>query len=206
MDTQYDPQELLRMVTKASLHCSNSGSMRSIFEELDAFYTLILKRVPNELHSSVQLFLSFMLFDRRTGEKPTGIRIRFASNALRITEAKTKMLCSELAAVACYSRPYGISVASQGASSSGSAPQQLLAPSAQLSPIEEVHAREEWLIFYHKSFFDFICDPIRSGPFCITTLTMRNKIFEHMLELQIDYSMSYSFQNDGMQLDGSSTS
>jgi ABC-type multidrug transport system fused ATPase/permease subunit len=104
-----------------------------------------------------------------------------------------KMLCGELTAVVCYTGPYGIPVTDQGASSSGSAPEQLLAPSAQLSPIAEVYAREEWLRFYHKSFFDFIYDPIRSGPFCVTTKTMRSKLFEHILELQIG-----SFQSNGM--------
>jgi hypothetical protein len=200
-DTQYDPQELLRMVVKGSAQGSDGSPVRTPFEELDSFYTLILRRVPDELHSSVQLFLSLMVFHLEDFGTQAGACIRFASNALGITETKTKMLCSELTAVACYTRPSGISATDQDASSSGIASQQLLAPSAQLSPIEEVYAREEWLKFYHKSFFDFICDPIRSGPFCVTTSTIRNKVFKHILELQLDYSLSYTFQSNGMQLD-----
>ncbi|EKM78445.1 hypothetical protein AGABI1DRAFT_60654, partial [Agaricus bisporus var. burnettii JB137-S8] len=46
-DTQYDPQELLDIVLKASAQSSDDGSMKSPFEELDAFYTLILQRVPD---------------------------------------------------------------------------------------------------------------------------------------------------------------
>ncbi|XP_006455292.1 hypothetical protein AGABI2DRAFT_121221 [Agaricus bisporus var. bisporus H97] len=189
-DTQYDPQELLHIVLTASTKCPYGSSMRTPFEELDAFYTLILQRVPNGLLSSIQLLLSSMVLRNVDGK--VLIRIRLLSNMLRLTKPKMKMLCGELVAVV----HHGISITNQGSSSLDTTSYRRSASSAQVSPMHEVYARDEALGFYHKSFFDFLCDPIRSGPFCVTTSTMRNKLFQHLAELQVHYSKFYSFQSN----------
>ncbi|KAF7762493.1 hypothetical protein Agabi119p4_9086 [Agaricus bisporus var. burnettii] len=189
-DTQYDPQELLHIVLTASTKCPYGSSMRTPFEELDAFYTLILQRVPNGLLSSIQLLLSSMVLRNVDGKVLT--RIRLLSNMLRLSKPKMKMLCGELVAVV----HHGISITNQGSSSLDTTSYRRSASSAQVSPMHEVYARDEALGFYHKSFFDFLCDPIRSGPFCVTTSTMRNKLLQHLAELQIHYSKFYSFQSN----------
>ncbi|KAF7762492.1 hypothetical protein Agabi119p4_9085 [Agaricus bisporus var. burnettii] len=193
-DTQYDPQELLDIVLKASAQSSDGGSMRTPFEELDAFYTLILQRVPDGLLSSIRLLLSSMVLGNLGGE--VLISIYLLSNMLRLTETKMKMLCGELVAVVHHNENYGMINITQDSSPLGTTSYQCSASPEQLSPIEEVYARGGALRFYHKSFFDFLCDPTRSGPFCVTTPTMRNKLFQHLAELQIHYSKFYSFESN----------
>ncbi|EKM78492.1 hypothetical protein AGABI1DRAFT_107658 [Agaricus bisporus var. burnettii JB137-S8] len=193
-DTQYDPQELLHIVLKSSAQGSAGGLMRTPFEELDAFYILILQRVPNGLLSSIQLLLSSMVLRHLDGEILTSMRL--SSNMLRLTETKMRMLCGELVAVVRHIKPSGITITSQDSTSLGTISHRRPVSPAQLSPMEEVHTREEMLTFYHKSFFDFLCDPIRSGSFCVTTPTMRNKLFQHLAELQVHYSKFYSFQSN----------
>jgi hypothetical protein len=121
-DTQYDPQELLHMVLERSEQCFNNGSSRTPFQELDDFYALVLQRIPITLHPSIQLFLSLMVFEYMEGNVFTRVGIRSTGNALRFTEAKTKMLCGELVAVVCHNKPCGISVANKNLSSLGTAP------------------------------------------------------------------------------------
>ncbi|XP_006455290.1 hypothetical protein AGABI2DRAFT_121219 [Agaricus bisporus var. bisporus H97] len=192
-DTQYDPQELLHIVLTASTQCSYGGSMRTPFEDLDAFYTLILQRVPDALLSSIQLMLSFMVADDTGDDVQVGIRR--LGNVLQLTESKMTMLCGELAAVVYRTKPCGISVTDHDSSSFNATSGPHSASPAQRFP-KAVLAREEWLRFYHKSFLDFIRDPTRSGPFCVTTPNMRNKLYHHLVELQIYYSKCYSFQSN----------
>ncbi|XP_006455325.1 hypothetical protein AGABI2DRAFT_209759 [Agaricus bisporus var. bisporus H97] len=182
-DTQYDPQELLHIVLETSAQSSDGGSVRTPFEELDAFYTLILQRVPNGLLSSIQLVLYTMVLMHLDGEHMSSIRL--LSNMLRLTETKMKMLCGELVAVVHHIESYGRSNTTEDFSSF-----------PLLLSIEEVYAGEEALSFYHKSFLDFLCDPTRSGPFCVTTPAVRNRLFQHLVELEIHYSKSYSFQSN----------
>ncbi|XP_006455291.1 hypothetical protein AGABI2DRAFT_121220 [Agaricus bisporus var. bisporus H97] len=189
-DTQYDPQELLHIVLTASSQCSYGSSMRTPFEELDAFYTLILQRVPSGLLSSIQLLLSLMVLRDLDGEVLTSIRL--LSNMLRLTETKMKLLCGELVAVV----HHGISNSNQGSSSLDTTSHSRSASPAVVSSMEKAYAREGALGFYHKSFFDFLCDPIRSGRFCVTTPTVCNKLFQYLVELQIHYSKSYSFRSN----------
>ena len=54
------------------------------------------------------------------------------------------------------------------------------------------------LYFYHKSFYDFLRDPTRSGPFCVTTPDTYCKLFDQMIQNHHHYASSYA-------IDGSST-
>ncbi|KAF9443699.1 hypothetical protein P691DRAFT_808462, partial [Macrolepiota fuliginosa MF-IS2] len=54
--------------------------------------------------------------------------------------------------------------------------------------------------FYHKSFFDFLMDPTRSGPFCVTSSPMNNAYFKHCLEVMLKYEESYCFQGSDLIL------
>ncbi|EKM78462.1 hypothetical protein AGABI1DRAFT_129568 [Agaricus bisporus var. burnettii JB137-S8] len=182
-DTQYDPQELLHIVLKASTQGPNGSSTRP-FEELDAFYTSILQCVPDALHSSVQLLLSFMALDRIEGGRTSG-GIHFLCNVLRFSEIKLKMLCGELAAI--IDPPSRLNFNKTPLLSS---------PNAYHLLISEFASQEIWLSYCHKSFLDFIVDPARSGSFCVNTPATRNNLFRLILEVQIENSKHVSFNSD----------
>jgi hypothetical protein len=185
--TEHDPQELLRMVLKNS-------SKRTPLEALDDFYTLILQRIPDELHSSILLFLSFVVFDTLDSASPVGIRL--LSNALGFTEAKVKMLGGELIAVV-HHRPSKFAI-NQGLDSLEEAVSQPLTPSMQMLLKDEMYGREEWLSLYHKSFFDFLCTPARSGPFCVFSKTTRNMLFQRLFDVETGSPGRDHSQNSGM--------
>ncbi|KAF9449305.1 hypothetical protein P691DRAFT_573358 [Macrolepiota fuliginosa MF-IS2] len=51
--------------------------------------------------------------------------------------------------------------------------------------------------FYHKSFFDFLTNPTRSGPFCVGSSSIYNAYFKHCLEVTLKYEESHRFQGSG---------
>ncbi|KAF9443809.1 hypothetical protein P691DRAFT_840604 [Macrolepiota fuliginosa MF-IS2] len=53
------------------------------------------------------------------------------------------------------------------------------------------------IYFYHKSFFDFLCNPTCSSTFCIWSSPMLNAYYMHILEVLVKYEESYSFQGSG---------
>jgi hypothetical protein len=186
--TQHDPQELLRMVLRNSSPGQDEISTRTPFEALDDFYTLILQRIPDELHSSIQLFLSFMAFDNVDSVSPVGMRL--LGNALGFTEVKAKMLRGELGAVVCY-RPSKF--ANQDFDSEEAAPSQST-PAMQMLMKDEMYGREGWLNFHHKSFFDFLSTQSRSGPFCVFSEKMRHMLFQRLIDVE---SSNLEGENNG---------
>ena len=52
--------------------------------------------------------------------------------------------------------------------------------------------------FYHKSFDDFLCDPTRSGAFCVDTPAFYSKYLDQLIQTHRNYASSYA-------IDGSST-
>ena len=54
------------------------------------------------------------------------------------------------------------------------------------------------LHFYHKSFYDFLRDPARSGVFCVNTSAFHIKLFHHLIKQYHHCASTYA-------IDGSST-
>lgn len=52
--------------------------------------------------------------------------------------------------------------------------------------------------FYHKSFYDFLVDPERSSQFCVTTLAMREKLFDRYVQIHHHYVQRYAIQNSDL--------
>ncbi|KAF9449068.1 hypothetical protein P691DRAFT_774917 [Macrolepiota fuliginosa MF-IS2] len=50
------------------------------------------------------------------------------------------------------------------------------------------------IYFYHKSFFDFLIDPTRSGAFCVRSPLMHSTYYKHFLDVPVKYEGSYSFR------------
>jgi len=56
----------------------------------------------------------------------------------------------------------------------------------------------ETIYFYHKSFYDFLCDPFCSGVFCITTLTIYYKFLDHLIQGHHHYASSYAIDSSSI--------
>ncbi|KAF9441171.1 hypothetical protein P691DRAFT_596646 [Macrolepiota fuliginosa MF-IS2] len=54
--------------------------------------------------------------------------------------------------------------------------------------------------FYHKSFYDFLIDPMRSGTFCVMSLAMTNAHFKNDLGLLLKYDESCCFREPELVL------
>ena len=52
--------------------------------------------------------------------------------------------------------------------------------------------------FYHKSFYDFLWDPIRSGSFCINTPATYCKFLDHFIQCHHHYASSYAIDSSSM--------
>ncbi|KAJ3568492.1 hypothetical protein NP233_g5667 [Leucocoprinus birnbaumii] len=49
--------------------------------------------------------------------------------------------------------------------------------------------------FYHKSFYDFLCDPSRSSRFCTTTLEARGQLFDVRLRRHLALASNYIYHD-----------
>jgi len=68
-------------------------------------------------------------------------------------------------------------------------------------PIENhVYSVHGTLRFYHKSFYDFLRDPTRSGAFCVSTPASYCKLLDHFIQDHHHYASSYDIDNSSMYL------
>ena len=54
------------------------------------------------------------------------------------------------------------------------------------------------LRLYHKSFYDFLRDPTRSGSFCVTTPAIYCKYLDHLIQCHHHYASSYAINGSSM--------
>ena len=52
--------------------------------------------------------------------------------------------------------------------------------------------------FYHKSFYDFLRDPTRSGSFCVTTPTIYRKVIDQFIQSHHHYASSYAINGSSV--------
>jgi len=159
----------------------------SPFSQLDAFYIHIMEQIPEHILLYAQLF----------SRSPGGVIISCCINS--ISEYTFKDICHHLHAVISYEP--------------SSDPLSSLDPRIDLtrpyydqgqwfhldrSIIEHVLGVHGTLCFYHKSFDDFLCDPTRSGAFCVDTPAFYSKYLDQLIQNHNNYASSYA-------IDGSST-
>ncbi|KAJ3572346.1 hypothetical protein NP233_g3148 [Leucocoprinus birnbaumii] len=190
------PEELLKLVLGAlgasSGHRSigSNGATIQPFAELDAFYMLIMRRIPENLLPSVQLLLTLAIMTPFESCTWSAIGL---SNMLGFSESQFRLVCNELHAVLHF----------QEADALGAHPDlpcTKLIHSTTLSDIPQ--SGNAWLrqavsrlggvlTFYHKSFYDFLSDPIRSGTFCVSTSRALEELFKYRLRIHLDYAESF---------------
>lgn len=162
----------------------------SPYTELDALYTLILQRIPEDTLLPVQLFLSYLVLDKFNGRS---WRIGVLCNSLGISETIFQSIYHHLGAVITFqpSQPALDEVTLD-----------LVHPCYGPDTFKPDPSLENQLFgvlgtvnFHHKSFYDFLINPARSHGFCVSTLAAREKLLSRFVQQQLHYSSSYTIHS-----------
>ena len=188
-------RERLQSVLDALSQPGNQGST-SPFSQLDALYFHIMSQIPANILPSAQLLLC------------AGVRYDIAydfyasafCNELQLSESTFRDICHYLHAVIAYEASLDpLSSIDPRIDLTRSFFDQGQWFHPDISVIRHLAKIHGSLRFYHKSFYDFLRDPARSGPFCVSTLDIYCKLFDHWVQNHHHYASSYA-------VDGSSTS
>ncbi|KAF9444135.1 hypothetical protein P691DRAFT_778467 [Macrolepiota fuliginosa MF-IS2] len=191
------PEESLRAILTTGCEPAAIDAPSSPFAELDAFYTLIMQRIPPEILPAVLLFLHELCSSPPSsgpGQPPAVI----VSNLLGFSELTFKTVRNQLSAV--------IHVQDQD--------EPLPTRDADTSQPFQFANRDTTrglryfvitrlggsILFYHKSFYDFLIDSRRSGPFHTGSSASHNAQFKRYVELHLKYQESYLFQGSELVL------
>ncbi|KAF5357155.1 hypothetical protein D9756_006433 [Leucocoprinus leucothites] len=162
-------------VVIASISKPGSPSV-SAYAELDALYTLILQRVPHGILFSMQLLLLQLLFYDYDGANLT-----LLCNTLGISERVFQGIHCHLQAVVDF-QEYPPPMFDEGIDLERSFFGQELSSTSKFS-LKRTLARVHGAItFRHKSFHDFLRDPVRSSSFCVTTPAIRQNLFDCLIQ------------------------
>ncbi|KAF7760203.1 hypothetical protein Agabi119p4_10879 [Agaricus bisporus var. burnettii] len=166
----------------------------TLFADIDVLYTLIMQRVPNGVIPSVLLLFSNMLLHGYAGLWSA----MEEGNCLGFSEVEFRSLCNHVRAVVCY---HDITpLPAFGNSFNVTRPFEV-ADYEIKRLLEEKGRKAGGLVsFYHRSFRDFLCDPSRSGAFCVTTPEMHAKLFNHHHQSHHDYSRSFVIRGTDLEL------
>jgi len=187
----YQFHERLQSVLDAVSQLGNQAST-SPFSQLDALYIHIMSQIPERILPSVQLFLSYTAHGAITSSSSVAL----TCGLLRLSESIFRDIYHHLHAVIIHEASFDLlssidpcidltrSFFDQG---------QWFHP--ELSFLDCLWSVYGLLRFYHKSFYDFLCDPARSGPFCVTTLDIYCKLLDHLIQNHHHYASSYAIDS-----------
>lgn len=189
------PDEPLRAVL-AAIQQSNGGprvgDTKSPFAELDAFYLLIMQRIPKEILPFVQLLFADLLLDGVGDHQWSAI---YQGNKLGLSEIQFKGVCNQVHAVLHFQD--GPRRLHFDESTVSTRPFVDATPKTVARLRKGVYGVGGLVSFYHKSFPDFLSDPTRSGAFCARTPENHWKLFNHYLQLHFYYAQSCRVQEPG---------
>jgi hypothetical protein len=196
------PEELMNIVhgsfaSPGGPRTLSAEGSHQLFAELDAFYTLILRRIPVDIFPTVQLLLALAVMTPFESCVWGAVGL---SNLLGFSEAKFRLVCSELHAVLHFQDYGDLSTISDLSIS------RIIDATRPFDISERVMM--DWLrqsvsrlggvlTFYHKSFYDFLRDPTRSQTFCVTAANVQNDLFKLRLGIHLKYADGYSTQGQG---------
>jgi len=163
-------QSVLEILSNAGKQVSTSP-----FSQLDALYVHIMKQIPESILLSAQFLLFFPEHSWNAATRRQHVSTHCC--VFRISECTFRDIYHCLHAVISYE--------------ASSDPFSSIDPRIDL--MRPYHDQGQWfhldksithhalgvhgtIRFYHKSFYDFLCDPFRSGAFCITSPTITNSL------------------------------
>ena len=186
--------ERLQSVLDAVSQPDNQAST-SPFSQLDALYFHIMSQIPDSILPSAQLFLCLGV---RFGID-YGFYASAFCNELQLSESTFRDICHYLHAVIAYEASFDpLSSIDPRIDLTRSFFDQGQWFHPELSFLYHLRNVHGLLRFYHKSFYDFLRDPARSGPFCVTTLDIYCKFLDHLIQNHHHYTSSYAI--DGIKL------
>ncbi|KAF9445799.1 hypothetical protein P691DRAFT_734367 [Macrolepiota fuliginosa MF-IS2] len=195
MCSSLGPDEALLAIQAAALnHPSGNNIQKRPLSALDGFYALILNRIPQHMLPSVQLLFAIMITFKSSEKHWSPVIL---ANLLRFSEAKFRVVCYELRSILLFRERRDSYTPTLGESIENALPFHQITTGKQLDPLFGIGGV---VCFYHKSFFDFLTDPSRSGSFCVKAPALRNDLFKHCLDLANVYDQSYSAEGPDLAL------
>jgi hypothetical protein len=166
------------------------------FAGLDAFYMLIMQRIPEHILLSAQLLLYYMQaveFRRIT-------YLATASNGLGLSQLDFLGVYQYLHVVLRVHEYHEPLALPNNVNSSCSYLDQCHSFQNIISLRRRALGVHGVIEFYHKSFYDFLRDPSRSLSFCVTTPTIRTKFFDRLVRCHHHFAQSYAIRENGTLL------
>jgi len=185
------------------LHCvletlSDAGRQGSIspFSQLDALYVRIMEQIPEPSLLSAQLFLFFGL-DDWNAESHWYVSTDCCISG--ISEYTFKDIYHYLHAVISYEPSFDLLNSLYPRINS----ERPYYDQGQCFHPDELNKNHVYSVhgkirFYHKSFYDFLRDPTRSGAFCVNTPAIYCKFLDHLIENHHHYASSYAINGSSM--------
>jgi len=192
-DSQF--RERLQSVLDA-LSCEGEQGSTSALSQLDALYIHIMEQIPESILLSAQ----FLLFSG-LGSQNANIRWYVSGYCCMfgISECMFRDICHHLHAILLYEPflgpPNSIDPRIDPTRPCYDQGQWFHLTDSIMGHIRSVHGTFR---FYHKSFYDFLCDPTRSGAFCITTPAFHGKYLDRLIQNHHHYASSYAIDGSSM--------
>lgn len=179
---------LIDTILERRKHSHDAGTgVDRLFAELDAFYMLILQRIPTAIFPSVHLLLAMMC---QSGTSS----VLYVANILGLSKDEFETVCNHASAVVHLKDPGKdlelyptIDTKSTYTQADRDVLQKIIVP-----VYSDLGGEVD---FYHKSFNDFLLDPSRSGTFCVKD---SEALAKHSLKMYRDYDRSYGWEGSGM--------
>ncbi len=162
------------------------GAAETAFAELDAFYMLIMQRIPPEMFAIIHLLLS-----RLCRFVPWGATV--LANVAKLSKMEFENLCNQMSSV-IHLRDTGHTLEFDS-SVDTTRPYTQTSQSVLPKLSQAVQFRLGGMVsFYHKSFADFLLDPKRSGRFSVKKAPALAKLGT---DLHLQYDKSYCWDGSG---------
>ena len=192
-DSQF--RERLQSVLGSLSGAGKQGST-SALSQLDLLYVHIMEQIPEHNLLSAQFLLSY---NRGNWNADTRCYVSLPCCVFRIPDYTLRDICHHLHAVISY-EPSFDSLSSINTRIDLKRPcydqgQWFRLDRSIRNHLNTVHGTFR---FYHKSFYDFLHDPTRSGSFCVNTPAIYCKFLDRLIECHHHYALSYDIDGSSM--------
>jgi hypothetical protein len=163
------------------------------FAGLDAFYTLLLKRIPEEILPRAQL----LLFHIQRGVFETGDwQLFVVCNKLGLSRSEFLGVYQYLRSVLKFQENHKPLVLPSHVDSSRSLFDQNLSLQSSRTLLNQFRKVHGVINFHHKSFYDFLRDPARSSSFWVTSPTIQKRFFDSLIQIHHHFAKSYTINGN----------
>jgi len=180
-----------------NLSYAGERGYKPFFSQLDALYLHIMKQIPETILLSAQFLL--FAYAMRYWEGDTRMHVSVLCCMFRISEYTFKDICHHLHAVISYEAPLDpLSSIDSRIDFTRPYYDQGQWFNMDMSIIDHVLSIHGSFRFYHKSFYDFLRDPARSGAFCVNTPVIYCKFLDHLIQHHHHCASSYVIDDSSM--------